>query len=299
MINKFLDYVEIKTKITSTFAFLMTIGVLMYQKQAMDWKATFIFFLSMFIFDLATTAINNYIDTKTNHQQLQFDRQTALYIIYVLVAISTLLGIYLVYLTDILILFIGGLCFICGVFYTYGPVPISRIPLGEILSGVFYGFFIPFILIYVNTLNTTLISYDYVKGIVMFELNIINFLYLILLSIPLMCCTGNIMLANNICDLEKDIQVNRYTLPFYVGKKALYIFSGLFYLPYIAIITMVILKVLSPLCLLMILTLFPVQRNINIFYKKQDKGKTFIVAIKNYIYIVGTTTALIFISLFI
>lgn len=299
MIERFFSYVEIKTKITSTFAFLMTIGILLYKKQPIDWKATSVFFLAMFIFDLATTAINNYIDTKTNHQQLQFERKTALYIIYILVSISTLLGLYLVYLTDILILFIGGLCFICGILYTYGPVPISRIPLGEILSGVFYGFFIPFILVYINTKYTTLIAYDFIKGTLMFQINVVNFLYLSILSIPLICCTGNIMLANNTCDLEKDIQVNRYTLPFYVGKKVLYIFSGLYYLPYIAVIVMVFVKLLSPLCLVMLLTLIPVQRNINVFYKEQKKEKTFIVAIKNYMYIIGITTGLIYLSLFI
>ena len=137
MVKRFLDYVEIRTKITSTFAFLMTIALLVYQKQSIDWKLTLVFFASMFLFDLTTTAINNYIDTKTNDQTLQFERKTALFIIYALFGISTALGLYLAIMSDIVILLVGGLCFICGIFYTYGPLPISRMPLGEFFSGLF------------------------------------------------------------------------------------------------------------------------------------------------------------------
>ena len=60
------------------------------------------------------------------------------------------LGIWLVFRTDLLVLFIGILCFIIGVFYTYGPVPISRTPFGEIFSGVTMGFGILFLTVYVN-----------------------------------------------------------------------------------------------------------------------------------------------------
>jgi 1,4-dihydroxy-2-naphthoate octaprenyltransferase len=129
----------------------MTIAFLLYQKQTIHWGLTLLFFAAMFLFDLTTTAINNYIDTKNNHQTLQFTRRTALIIIYVLFGISTALGLTLAYFTDIVILLVGGICFLCGVFYTYGPVPISRQPLGEVLSGVFYGLLIPFILLYINS----------------------------------------------------------------------------------------------------------------------------------------------------
>lgn len=297
--NRFLDYVEIKTKITSLFAFLMTIGILLYKKWPIDWKSTLVFFIAMFIFDMATTAINNYIDTKTNDQQLQFKRKAALIIIYGLVGISALLGLYLVYLTDILILFIGGLCFLCGILYTYGPIPISRLPFGEIISGIFYGLFIPLILIYINTDQDTFVTYSLAKGILSLDINIVNLLYLALFSVPLVCGTANIMLANNICDLEKDIQVKRFTLPFYLREKALYLFAGIYYLTYVSVIMMVLVKLLSPLCLVMILTIIPVQKNIQTFFKEQDKRTTFIVAIKNYLLILGSVTVLIYISMLV
>ena len=160
MIERFFNYVELRTKITSTFAFLMAIAFLFYSKQPIRLRETLVFFASMFLFDLTTTAINNYIDTKTNDQKLQFKRSIALAILFVLLGLSTFLGFYLVYLTDIVVLFLGALCFMCGILYTFGPVPISRQPWGEILSGIFYGFFIPFILLYMNMPEGTYLTFQ-------------------------------------------------------------------------------------------------------------------------------------------
>lgn len=296
MINRFLDYVEIRTKITSTFAFIMTIALLVYHKQSIDWKLTLVFFASMFLFDLTTTAINNYIDTKTNNQTLQFKRKTALIIILVLFGISTAFGLYLAYMSDIVIFLIGGLCFLCGVFYTYGPLPISRMPLGEFFSGLFYGFFIPFIILYLNTPKGTFLAFDINSQSVSVELMIWPIASLLLFAIIPFCTTANIMLANNMCDLKKDIIVKRHTLPYYVGKKSIYLYAGIYYMTYLATIVMVVVGILSPICLLSLLTIFIVQKNIKQFMKKQDKATTFILSIKNYVIIMGVNTLLIFIS---
>jgi 1,4-dihydroxy-2-naphthoate octaprenyltransferase len=296
VVKRFLSYVEIKTKITSIFAFLMTIAFLVYKEQSIDWGRTAVFFCSMFIFDLTTTAINNYIDTKTNEQILQFKRKHALIIIYVLFAISMALGLYLAYLTDIVVLLLGGICFLAGVLYTYGPVPISRQPLGELFSGSFYGLFIPFLLLYINMPEGTFLSLSLGWESIRAEVMVGPVLTVLLLSVIPVCTTANIMLANNICDLEKDVAVKRYTLPYYLGKKALVLFAVLYYATYIATIVMVILGILPPICLLLIPTIFVVQKNINRFFKLQDKATTFMVAIINYLVIMGTITVLIFIS---
>ncbi len=296
MIVRFLKYVEIKTKITSAFAFLMTMAYLFLMKQPVKLKATIIFFISMIAFDLTTTAINNYIDTRTNMQELQFNRKTALAIIFLLLGISAAAGIYLVYLTDMVVLLIGALCFLCGILYTFGPVPISRQPLGEILSGIFYGFFIPFLLLYINMPKGTYLSLYFDPGTIQIELRIIPFITVFLLSVAPVFATANIMLANNICDLEKDIRVKRYTLPYYLGGKSLHLFAGLYYSIYGAAIAMVTMKILPPVSLLLLLTIMPVQKNISNFFNEQDKDTTFIASIKNYIIIMGANTLLIFIS---
>ncbi len=296
MINKFFNYIEIKTKITSTFAFLMTMAYLFYIKQSINLELTLVFFVAMFIFDLSTTAINNYIDTKTNQQILVYTRKTAKNIIFILLGISTALGLYLAFRTDIIIFIIGAISFACGIFYTFGPVPISRQPLGEVFSGLFYGLFIPFILLYINMPVNTFLSLKMNLETISLDIFVVPILTVLLLSIAPICTTANIMLANNICDLERDVAVKRYTLPYYLGHKSVYLFAVLNYSAYFGIILMVAFKILSPLCVLSLLTIFPVQRNINTFLKNQDKETTFICSIKNYVIIMGSITLVIFVS---
>lgn len=265
--------------------------------QAIDVDKTVLFFSAMFLFDLTTTAINNYVDTKTNDQELQFKRGTALLFIIILFLASAALGIYLAVITDAVVLLLGALCFLCGVFYSYGPLPISRQPLGEFFSGLFYGFLIPFILLYINMPKGTYLDFSLNFQSLNLTLQLFPLITVLLLAVTPFCTTANIMLANNICDLEKDVAVKRHTLPYYLGiKKSLYLFAGFYYLTYFAIIIMVILKILSPICLISIFTIIPVQKNINQFYKKQDKAKTFILSVKNYVLIMAANCLLILIS---
>lgn len=300
MIKRFLNYVEIRTKITSTFAFLFTLAFLFYSNQSIRWDLTLIFLGAMFIFDLTTTAINNYIDTKSNGQELGFKRSVALSIIIALLGISTMLGLMLVYRTDIVVLLLGGMCFLCGILYTYGPVPISRQSWGEILSGVFYGFFIPFILLYINMPEGTYLTLQWDLKTISLELQVLPLITLALLSIIPVCTTANIMLANNICDVEKDILVKRYTLPYYLGKKAsLYLFAVMYYCTYVAVLVMTVAGLLPMISLLFLITLIPVQKNINEFFRVQDKAKTFVVSIKNYVIIMGAISLLVFLGGFI
>ena len=252
----------------------------------------------MFIFDLTTTAINNYIDTRNNHQILQFKRSHALVILLLLFATSTAFGIYLVILTDVVVLLLGGVCFLSGILYTFGPIPISRLPLGEIVSGLFYGFFIPFLILYINMPKGTFLIFEIDIALMALHIrfNILPLIAVILLSVTPAFTTANIMLANNICDLEKDIAVKRYTLPYYLGDRSLPLFALIYYVTYMATILMVLFNILSPLTLLSLLTIFIVQKHIRQFYKVQAKETTFLVSIKNYLIIMGANTLLIFLS---
>jgi 1,4-dihydroxy-2-naphthoate octaprenyltransferase len=297
VVAKFLHFVEIRTKITSTFAFLYTIAYLFYCGQQIRWQATLVFFAAMFLFDLTTTAINNYIDSKDGFPELPFKRNTALAIIMIMLGVSAALGLYLVWLTDLVVLLLGGLCFLCGILYTGGPVPISRQPLGEILSGLFYGFFIPFLLLYVNMPTGTYLTLDLSWKTVSLFLQIYPLITVALLSVIPICVTANIMLANNICDLERDITVKRHTLPYYIGKgTAVRLLALIYYMTYAALIMMVVLKILPVVCLVALLSLIPVQKNIKIFKREQIKEKTFVISVKNYILIMGTNTILIFLG---
>lgn len=294
--KKFIEFVEIRTKITSLLPFLMSLAYLFYRRQPVNAERTLLFFGSMFLFDLTTTAINNYIDTKTNGQKLPFSRSTGKLIIYLLLGVSTVLGLTLAYRTDLVVLLLGGLCFLCGVFYTWGPIPISRLPLGEFFSGLFYGLFIPFLMLYMNLPPGTFLTLNGDWHTVRFALNLGPAFALVLFSAGPICATANIMLANNICDLEKDIAVGRYTLSYFLGKQALHIFAGLYYITYLTWAAYVALNILSPVCLLALLTIIPVHKNICRFRKEQIKEKTFALSVQNYILIVGAQTLVIFLS---
>ena len=141
----------------------------------------------------------------------------------------------------------------------------------------------------------TYLTLDFSLEKVILSINVMPSITVVLLGFLPFCATANIMLANNICDLEKDITVKRYTLPFYLEGKSIYLFAAIYYLTYPAAALMVMLKILPPLTYLYLLTIIPVQKHKYIF-KKQDKSETFIVSVKNYIIIMGTMTILIFVS---
>lgn len=299
IIKRFFSYVEVKTKITSIFSFLMGLAYLHVSGYGIDPLKTTVFFLGMLCFDLTATTINNYYDTKKNHQILQFSRRTAMAILLSLFTVSVLLGLWLVYLSDLVVLLLGMLCFFFGIIYSYGPVPISHGPYGELCSGFFYGVLIPGILMYINVPEGRLFSYVLDGWKVSMMLDIQTITGLMMLSVVPFCLTANIMLANNICDVKQDVKVNRYTLPFYLGKKALWLFAALYYIAYLSVIAMVVFGFLSPLSLLLLISLIPVQKNINIFFEKQIKEETFIVSIKNFLIIIILHTTLIFLGSFL
>ena len=299
IVKRTLSYVEIKTKIASIFPFLMGLAYLHLSGYGIDPLKTGVFFLGMFCFDLTATTVNNYYDTKKNHQTLQFARSTAMAILLTLFAVSVCLGLWLVYLTDPVVLLLGVLCFFVGIIYSYGPVPISHGPYGELVAGCFHGLLIPTILIYINVPQGELFAYLLADWKLSVILNIQPILGLLMLSVAPACLTANIMLANNICDLQHDVAVSRYTLAYYLGKKALWLFAALYYGAYLSVIAMVVAGFLSPLSLILLITLIPVQKNIKRFFEKQIKEETFIVAIKNFLIVLIPHILLIYLGSFL
>ncbi len=266
IIKGFLNYTEIKTKITSVFPFVMTLGYLFLWKRNIDGARSALFFAGMLVFDLTATTINNYNDTKKNNQPLPFTRRAALAVTFVLLALGALLGLWLAALTDIVVLLAGILCFVIGICYSWGPVPISHGPYGEIISGFFYGVLIPFITVHINDPDW-LISYSLSRHNISLTLNVGPLVGFLLLSSLPFCLTANIMLANNICDAERDVAVGRYTLAYYLGRRALGLFAAFYGVSFASVIAMVALGYLPLLSLLLLPALIPVIKNIALFYK--------------------------------
>ncbi|MBU3126153.1 1,4-dihydroxy-2-naphthoate polyprenyltransferase [Clostridium tagluense] len=307
-LTSFFQFIEIKTKLASMIPFILGTLYSLYRYKSFNSKNFIIMSISLLAFDMATTAINNYIDYKKalksqeNKNEIPgygFSESTALTIIFILLLIAISFGILLTLNTNVIVLLIGVISFLAGILYTYGPIPISRTPFGEIFSGVFMGFIILFLSLYIHIFDKNIVSFMYANNMLTLSLNLVEVFYIFLISIPTMCGIANIMLANNICDVKEDILNNRYTLPHYLGvKNALKLFKILYYIGYLDIIILVILKISPAISLLVILTIIPLNKNIKIFYKDPIKSKTFVYSVKNFalinmVHILSVSIALI------
>lgn len=294
-ISVFLKLVEIQTKLASLFPFLIGVLFSMVYFHSFQWETTLIFFIGMLVFDMTTTAINNFMDfKKAKNDDYKYqtnivgqaglkEAQVSRLIILMLV-FSALVGAYLTYKTGWLMLIMGGICCFVGVFYTYGPVPLSRMPLGEVFSGVVMGLGIFMMTIYVNTyeLQFFYLAIDNWQFVVHGDIK--PLLAIIWASLPMIFTIANIMLANNLCDLEEDIANHRYTLPFYIGKQnGVNLFNLLMYSCYVTIILGVAFGVYHWSMLIVLITLPLVMKNLKKFNEEQVKNKTFVISLKNLI----------------
>ena len=296
MIKRFLDYTEIQTKITSLFTFVLTLGFMIFNDYEIKFFPTLVFFLSMFIFDLCTTAINNYIDSKTNGQDIGFTRKTGRNLIFAMFFISAALGLYLVYISDIIVLFMGMFCFAVGVLYTYGPIPISRQPYGEIISGILYGYFIPFIMIHVSQPHS-MIEIQYAQGFLNLNMDIMSLLQFVLVFMVPTLLTSSIMLANNTCDIEKDVLVKRYTLPYYLGQAvSVKLMYALYLLVFVSVVLSSVLGLVPLIAILTLLVMPKVWANVALFKKDLVKHVSFKFIIKNFIMIMAVYSVLVLIG---
>lgn len=296
-VKTFLDLVEIKTKLASLTPFV--IGVLFTLSYFNEFHIgnTIIFFIGMLCFDMATTAINNYMDfRKAKSEEYKYTENVVgrehipeklvQQIIFGFIFIAFLVGMYLSYKTGWLLLVMGCLCCFIGVFYTFGPVPLSRMPLGELFSGVTMGLGIFAMVIYINIYQSKVLWLHLSLKTGQFALtgNLWTVLAVIWASIPMICTIANIMLANNLCDLDQDIENHRYTLPYYIGRKnGVFLFNILMYLCFITV-TIGLFFGLYHWTILLIWVVFPmIRKNLQIFTKKQIKRETFSISIKNLI----------------
>ena len=302
-INNFFQLVEIRTKLASFIPLSLGSVYTIYRYKSFNLSNFIIMFISLTAFDMATTAINNYIDNtkaknnSTNNNLIAkygVNESKVLLIIFTLLTIATIAGIILTLNTNIVVLFLGVISFIVGIFYTFGPIPISRMPLGELFSGFFEGFLLIFLSVYIHIYDTNIISFTYQNNILNAGINVFEVLSIFLVSIPATVGIANIMLANNICDLEEDIQNNRFTLPYYLGKPmALNLFKLLYYIGYADIVVLVALKMLPLASLLILLTFVIVNKNIKLFEDRPIKSENFVLSVKNFVFINATQVVIV------
>lgn len=240
---------------------------------------------------MATTAINNYMDfRKTQEENVivldNLKESIVLLIIILLLTLSLITGVILFLRTDLVVLIIGVTGFIIGILYSYGPIPLSYTPLGELFSGTVMGGLICFITVYIQQETGFFISYHIEQWVLNVDFNLIELGVVILISIPSILLIANIMLANNLCDMEKDRTNGRKTLPIVLGKRCGVLIFNCFYIcTYINIVLSVLLKVLPTVSLFVLLTVVPVTKSLRVFNKKQEKSETFVFSVKNFVLI--------------
>ena len=300
--------VELRTKLASVIPFVVGLLYSVWTFGNFNGVNMILFFIGILCFDMATTVMNNLMDyvkakNETYRQEeniigrSQITVRQATIIFAGLLGVATVVGLILVWRTNLILLFVGMLCFIIGIFYTFGPIPISRMPLGEVLSGVTMGFGIFWIVIFLNSPEATFAWMGLEQGMLVVRLALLDHFKVALLSLPLVCTIANIMLSNNLCDLETDITNHRYTLVYYIGKTAaLKLYQCLYIMSFVAIIIAVVFRVAPILMLGTIVVMLPVYQNIQKFMQKQEKRTTFALAIKNMVMIHVTQILLLAIS---
>ncbi len=113
--------------------------------------------------------------------------------------VAFLLGLYVVWKTGPVPLVIALIGAVIVVMYSGGKTPLSYLPVGEAVSGIVMGGLIP------------LACYQVLSG---------TFTFIALLwATPTIIGVGLIMMTNNACDIEKDIEASRRTLPVLLGRE--------------------------------------------------------------------------------
>lgn len=295
IITKFFKLVELRTKAASMLPFLLGTIYALFRFQQFQGYHFALMLISLLSFDMATTAINNYYDYARAKKKdgygyevhnaivsLKMKPRNVLIIIFMLLIIAVMTGIILVIKTNLLVLVIGGLSFAVGILYSFGPIPISRMPLGEIFSGLFMGFVIMFTSAFIHV-EEKLAMLTLQGSTVLLEVQLIEVILIFLVSIPAILGISNIMLANNISDIEEDIENKRYTLPVYIGRpKSLILFKIIYAMSYLDLIVLLFLKVNPLLILMVLLTVIPVRKNVKLFSEQPSKQFTFVLAVRNF-----------------
>lgn len=296
-IQSFLKLVEIQTKAASIIPYIIGSLYALLRFHEFHPIHALLMLVSLLSFDMATTALNNYFDYKRAivaegygyevHNPMVSDKlseRTVLSVIIVLLLLASIAGVLLVINTNLIVLLVGGLSFLVGILYSFGPVAISRMPLGELFSGLFMGFVIIFVSAYIHVVPEQLVGLLYDQGLVHVYFNVKEIVLLFLVSIPAIAGIANIMLANNICDMDEDFKNKRYTLPIYIGKaRALQVFQWVYVFAYLDLFVLLYLGVSPILLALPLLTTFVVYRNTQQFCANPSKAETFVLAVKNFV----------------
>ncbi|QSX07955.1 1,4-dihydroxy-2-naphthoate polyprenyltransferase [Alkalibacter rhizosphaerae] len=296
-LGQFLKLAEIQTKVASMVPLFIGTFFTLYYFQKFVPLHFFLMLVSLLSFDMATTVSNNYIDFLKAYKREgygyekhnaivrhQLRESTVRMTLVVLLLVAVISGFLLFVHTHILTLLIGGAAFLVGILYSFGPIPISRTPFGEMFSGFVMGYFITFLAVFIHVVDLGPLAWTFQNSALLVQIDLDFLVRILLVSWPSIIGIGNIMLANNLCDMEEDWENRRFTLPIYIGKeKALTLFTWSYYSIYVVLLIGVFSGTLPIMGLLVLGTIPLLRKNIDAFHKIQTKKDTFHLAIKNFL----------------
>lgn len=288
----FLNFTRIQTLPAALLSPIAGLLFSLWYFRSFHWLPTLFFFIGLVSINLFVSAWNNLMDYRKALDPeykkwniivaRKINPKLAFKICMIFLLIDLLVGLVVLFLTNLAILPIGALCFLIAVFYTYGPFAFSRFPLGELLAGLCEGFIGFFLAVYIN-------SYDKAYFFIRFDGWKMEWTWDFAVLIPivlvgLMCFVQNfnIMLSDNLCDLEQDVRNQRFTLPFYLKTPlSLTLFAWLYGFAALCILLAIGFGILPIWSLLMLLIALKVIPNIKKFRAKQVKSETFHLQIDN------------------
>ena len=222
-VQQFMHIVEMRTKIISMGTFFCASIYALSLQGSLNVANALVMGLATLLVDMGTTGFNTFFDywrgtdnivhTKEQEKVLVHEGVSpfmALLVSLVLFGSAALLGLYLAWMTSWKLILVGGTCMLVGFFYTAGPFPISRTPLGELFAGFFLGTVLFLITLYVQDVPLT-------------ARNLVT-------TLPFLLLIAMILSVNNGCDLVGDTASGRKTLSILLGSDkafALIAFEGL------------------------------------------------------------------------
>ena len=207
----FLKIVDIRTKIVSVSSLLVgSAWALAVAPERFSWALFGLMAAATLLIDMGTTGFNSHfdfvtgVDTRESDQerfkalvQADIDPRLALHLSFALFAAAVPLGLAIGMRAGWGVVAAGASCMVFAYFYSGGPHPISRTPVGEFFAGGLLGGALVAIAAYVHTGTMDAAT--------------------LLLGLPSSLVIAAILSTNNACDRVGDARAGRRTLAIVLG----------------------------------------------------------------------------------
>ncbi|MDR0199574.1 MAG: prenyltransferase [Streptococcaceae bacterium] len=269
------ELVELKAKAASIFPFALGAAYALYTYHQISPLPLILYFIAMFLFNCFVDTWDNWNDYHHALDTADYQRNTNIIgreslsipqirvLLIFLFGTSLILGLITAALVGWPVFLLGLLCYLVGIFYSWGPKPLSSLPVGEIASGLTMGYLIFLMSVYINAHTT-------------FSWNASTLGKTFLVALPSVLLISNLMLANNTCDLDEDEANARFTIVHYIGRpSALTWWLSALIAAFTLTCLAVALHLLPATCLAILLLIPWTVHQARPYLKKQVKRETF------------------------